>query len=171
MASECLPCVGFGRKPLISYLDSIGWLAMADSGKPASPSNCYKCGVLQYTFWYYVSLSNMARISESLPEFCYWAELQTMEGRIASCPLPRSPIQTPGLSESPRSVGSPRYRRAPIQISGLMDSPCSVGSPRSLRSSSHTSGFVESPHSVGSPRSLHSPRLSPSPSFGKQPQV
>lgn len=85
-----------------------------------------------------------------------------------TCPVPRSPS---GFSESPRSVGSPRYRRAPVQTSGLIDSPRSVGSPRSLLSSSQTSGFVESPRSVGSPRSLQSPRFSLSPSFGKPPQV
>ena len=88
-----------------------------------------------------------------------------------TCPVPRSPMQTSGLMDSPRSVGSPRFPRTPIQTSGFMDSPRSVGSPRSLRSSIQASGLMDSPHSTGSPWSLQSPRFSPSPSLGKPPQV
>jgi hypothetical protein len=88
-----------------------------------------------------------------------------------TCPLPRSPMQTSGLIDNPRSVGSPRSLRSSIQTSGLMDSPRSVGSPRSIRGSIQTTGLMDSPRSAGSPRSLQSPRFSPSPSFGKPPQV
>ncbi|KAG0627232.1 hypothetical protein M758_2G184400 [Ceratodon purpureus] len=99
------------------------------------------------------------------------SELQTAEGRLDTCPVPRSPMQTSGLMESPRSVGSPRYLRTPIQTSGLMDSPRSVGSPRSLRGSIQASGLMDSPRSAGSPRSLQSPRFLASPNFGKPPQL
>lgn len=99
------------------------------------------------------------------------SEMQTMEGSTDTYAVPCSPIRTSGFFESPRSVGSLRFRRAPSQLSGIMDSPRSLGSLRSLRVSSQTSGFVESPSFAGSSQSLQSPRISPGPSVTKSPQL